>query len=381
LLIQLRSARNNATAVSCEILLSAVAAIVGLGACAEPPERVATGDCRPACTISTDTVWSSDPKNPDLSLTHSTIERGDSVLAVETYRNTYLVLLDRAGKTVRIAGRKGEGPGEYRSISMISQHDDGRVYVFDRRRLTILDTSLAVEFISTLPVVVEQGVVLPNRTAVVDGTRSVGDSMYSLHLLGADGKLVRSFGERGGKSFTVTIARGREGTVWVARRFEGAPVYEIQRWDPGTGQVLQTIRDDPPWFRWSPPEPTTDQRECDGGRGNAAACERAHDAPRPAHPVAPAISDIWESPDGLLWVVSLKADPRWKEAAPTDWDRRLNSVLEVRDAETGVLLGSREFDAQLTGFTNRGSVVMAALNDRDEPQITLLSVAVPTISK
>jgi hypothetical protein len=90
----------------------------------------------------------------------------------------------------------------------------------------------------------------------------------------------------------------------------------------------------------------------------------------------PAISDFWESPDGLLWIVSSKADARWKDASPSDMDRRVDSVLEVRDARTGALVGSREFDARLTGFTNRGNVMMVALNERDEPQHTLLRVTV-----
>jgi hypothetical protein len=323
-----------------------------------------------------DTVWSSDPANPDLTLTYSPIERGDSIVAIETYRNTFLAVLDRAGRTVRLVGRKGQGPGEYRSISAIDQHPDGRLYVFDRRRLTVLDTSLAVGFITDLPAIVERGIVLSNGMAIIDGARSVGDSTFSLHLLGADGKLVRSFGETGGKSFSVNIAAARDNTVWVARRYENAPVYEIERLDPTTGRVVQTIRDDPGWFRWSPPEPTADQLACNGGRGDLAACGRLDGAPRPPHPVMPAISRMWESPDGLLWIASLKADPRWKDAEANDADRRFDAVLEVRDAATGGLIGSRELDARLTGFTNRGNVMMVKLNDRDEPEHTLLRLGV-----
>src|SRR5687767_1499909 len=112
-----------------------------LSACDSPEEEQRAGRCATGCTIEVDTVWSSNPANEDLSLTFVPLERGDSILAVNAYDNEYIAVLGRSGETVRLVGRDGDGPGEYRSISAIAMHGDGRVYVYDRRRLTVLDSA------------------------------------------------------------------------------------------------------------------------------------------------------------------------------------------------------------------------------------------------
>src|SRR5688572_14949963 len=111
-----------------------------LAACEQPVPVPASSasSCRPDCVLGVDTAWSSDPANPDLSMMIPPIERGDSLLIVNAFANKALVLLGSDGKTVRTIGRAGDGPGEYRSISAIDRGADGRVHVFDRRRLTVL---------------------------------------------------------------------------------------------------------------------------------------------------------------------------------------------------------------------------------------------------
>jgi hypothetical protein len=325
-----------------------------------------------------DTLWSSDPANPDLSMTYSPIERGDSLLIVNEYENKYLAVIGPTGKTVRIVGRAGEGPGEYRSISAIDAGADGRVHVFDRRRLTVLDSALDVSFTTVLPAMVEKGALLDDGTAVVAGTRYDGDSLFALQHIGTDGGLLNSFDPVTGPTNRF-IARGRDNTVWAATFHDETPAYELHRWDPRTGVLVQTIRDSPPWFRWSPRELSGNRLACQ--RGDRSACARAEDEPRPPHPPAPRIFHMWETHDGLLWIISYTADPRWREAAPSESHRVFDSVLEARDAVTGRLIMERTFDQALTGFTNRGHIMMFELGADDQPRHTLISVSLTRSSK
>jgi hypothetical protein len=351
--------------------MAVVMALVA-GACDSRPPDDAPAVCERDCTLVIDTLWSSDPANPDLSLTYSPVERGDSLVVVNAFENTYLAVLGPAGATVRIVGRQGDGPGDYRSISAIDADPNGQLVVFDRRRLTVLDSALDVVTTTALPVTIEKGIVLEDRTSVVAGPYVVSDTLYTLHLLGPDGALLESFDPSTGSEGRF-IARGRDTTVWAAPMAEEIPVYELHRWNPRTGQLLQSIRDSPPWFRWKPPEPSAATRACD--RGDRAACERAHDEPKTPHPPPPRIFHMWESPDGLLWVMSFKADARWKDAAMDDRHRRFDSVLEVRNALTGRLVMERTFDQYLTGFTNEGHIMMFELDKLDRPVHTLISVA------
>lgn len=346
-------------------------ALVG---CHEETRRSTTDPCGPDCTLAVDTAWSSDPDNPDLTLTYSAIERGDSLLIVDARVNRSLALLGPSGATARVVGRAGDGPGEYRSISAIDAHPDGRVFVFDRRRLTVLDTALRVALLFPLPMTVEKGVVLLDGTAVVDGSRRIGDSTFTLHLIGEGGQLLSSFDPSVGDATSRFIARGRDNTVWSAPRIASAPEYRIDRWDPRTGRLLQSIRDEPSWFTWTPPTYSADERACRGG--DRSACDRADQAPRPPRAPIPTILHLWESDDGLLWIVSYKADSAWASSPPSDYRRRLDSVVEVRDARTGGLIATREFDEYLTGFTNVGGLVMHDMDDQDRPRHTLIRVSV-----
>ena len=341
--------------------------------CAEPAD-VPEGSCSGTCAITVDTVWRSDPANPDLTLTYAAIERGDSLVVVNMMEDEHLAVLGPAGATVRIVGRDGDGPGEYRAISTIDLHPDGRTYVFERRRLTVLDPQLAVISTATWPLLVEKGVVLTDGTVVVDGQLPGQDSAFALHHVSSDGQFLRSFDASAGVGRFRFIARGHDETIWSAPRGQDGPIYRIDRWDPRTGELLQRIVDEPAWMQWSPPEQTSSERGCE--RGDQAACNRMHDERRATpRPPPPSIVNLWESSDSLLWILSIKADARWREARSDDPQRRFDSVLEVRDATTGRLLATREFDQRLTDFTDRGSIVMFELDSLDQPVHTLIRVS------
>lgn len=90
----------------------------------------------------------------------------------------------------------------------------------------------------------------------------------------------------------------------------------------------------------------------------------------------PTILAMWEATDGILWIISYKADAKWKEAGPDENHRMFDSVLEARDATTGDLIAAREFDQYLTGFTSSGHAVMQELDDQDQPKHTLVRMSI-----
>src|SRR5688572_27991543 len=81
-------------------------ALIGLLACRDGSDNSSRA-APVSYTIAVDTVWRADPDNADLSSTYSPLQRGDSLLAVNTYENTYIAVLDPAGKTLRLIGRAG----------------------------------------------------------------------------------------------------------------------------------------------------------------------------------------------------------------------------------------------------------------------------------
>lgn len=56
-----------------------------------------------------------------------------------------LLLFDRSGSLLRWAGREGDGPGEYRNIQHVAWDPEGRLWVSDNQRITVLDRDLAVD--------------------------------------------------------------------------------------------------------------------------------------------------------------------------------------------------------------------------------------------
>ena len=350
-------------------------ALLAIAACsAGEGEQAPAAGCAPACPITIDTVWSSDPTNEDLSITYRPIERGDSLVAVNAFENWYLAVLGPRGETVRKVGRKGQGPGEYRSISAIDLHRDGALFIYDRRWLTILDSTLAVVSTANLPVTVERGIVFDDRTSVVDGTRRVGDTTFALNLIDAEGKLLASFDTATSQTAIRFIAHGRDNSVWATSRLPNQPRYEINRWEPRTGQRLQTITDTPSWLTWTPPDSTSTQRAC--ARREPGACDRMEDEQRPPHPPMPVVFHMSESPDGLLWVVAHTADARWREGSRSELNKLHDTVLEVRDATSGALIGSRVLDQYSTGFSDRGNVVLYELDESAQPKHVLVRPSV-----
>ncbi len=122
------------------------------------------------------------------------------------------------------------------------------------------------------------------------------------------------------------IVAGASGTVWTVAMTHR---WRLEQWDLD-GNLLRRLEDAPEWFV-------------------------AHDAlngPAPGRPPQSSVQDAWVDTAGRLWIVGKAGDPDWEQglqatdgsAAIRDVDRVYDTVIEVRDATTGAVLGAARFD-------------------------------------
>lgn len=286
---------------------------VGLSAaCVEPPvpiedaavrdpDETIAGTClRTGCDIELrHVVTLSDSADPGLfgrRIFLNADSGGDFITT--TIGSDRLAVFGREGALHGTIGGQGDGPGEFRLASLPLRGPADSLYVFDRRaaRLTVLspDRQLA----RTMPFPAQPETVLPDGSFVVVGQmRTLDRQAFALHILDADGSFVRSFGtgspgnpSDAGPGLARVGGRGSGASIWTTppRR------YMIEQWDPSTGDRLRVLDADPPaWFRAS-----------DASGGSA----------REVRP-DPALTQIWEGPEGLVWIVATVADADW---APTE---------------------------------------------------------------
>ncbi len=195
------------------------------------------------------------------------------------------------------------------------------------------DRSLA----GTLPTALLPDLVMPDGSFLVARQTERGETIgYPMHVVDREGRVVRSFGTDEPQYrpdlddiLTRNVAPGGDGTVWAM-----APArYVLERWDPSTGELLQSTRIRSDWFRESI-EPYSDETV------------------RPP----PLVDGLWEDDDGLVWTIVQDADVDWKpppranEHRPFDlqeYDRIYDCVIEVVDPHSGRVLASRRFDETL----------------------------------
>ena len=143
---------------------------------------------------------------------------------------------------------------------------------------------------------------------------------------------------------TRKVALGQDGTVWAM-----APArYLLERWDPSTGEQLQSTRIPSDWFWFR----ESIEAYTDGT------------VRRP-----PLVEGLWEDEDGLVWIIVHDADadwtppPRANEHRPVDrqqYSRTYDWVIEVVDPGSGRVLASRRFNEWLRYRSPSGILVSRA---------------------
>ena len=172
-------------------------------------------------------------------------------------------------------------------------------------------------------------VLRPDGSAIVaQQIQTAEHAGYPLHLVAANGRVVRSFGldvaeYRSDLSLLlerIVAPASKEGTLWAAPRGK----YTIERWDPATGQRVQSTSVRSTWFVES-------------------------GAPRRDETSKPTalFTALWER-DGLIWTLVRDVAPDWKPPAKTEQPWSVQSynmehdwVIEVVDPESGRVLATR----------------------------------------
>ena len=257
------------------------------------------------------------------------------------------------GSDFRRVGREGEGPGEYAHVVWVREHGE-ELYVFDshRRRMTVLDSDFDVVRTTPVPCLdcngFDMAMLRDGRVALnyfmPGGSREEAFSAeagFALHVLDPDGETLHSLDEIPTKSPLTP-------TEDPYRFLEVAPdgsllslhltSYRIDRWDPATGELLETFVRGAEWF----PDGQSYSHSAAPGRPPTTGARAMH---------------LDEA--GRLWTYISRPAPDWEdrlERTPPDahpewgpWKYGPGSsegVIEVLDLESGRVLVSQVLDVE-----------------------------------
>jgi hypothetical protein len=326
------------------------------------PVRVSSTQTCARCRIELDRIAvlgaSTDRALPARIVHVSQTSRGEIVVGPSSERTQFLVY-DEKGRLVRVVGRRGDGPGEYRDIKSVVVGRGDTVYVVDRGsgRITVLAPDYSLVRTVSFPAAASTHSLIPTARGdfVVQADIRTPELVgLPIHIVDRDGGILRSLGNarptlRVGEGFQASgrhVALAADGSVWAAR----IPEYSVALWSR-SGQQVAELERDAAWFpRRAPGTPAR------------------IDMVRPE----PTLNGIRLDDEGRLWAVSTLADARWKATAPRmpsgkeggvvdlgDIDRYVDTVIEVIDPRAGKLVAQRRFDQAIGGFTNGGNLLMS----------------------
>lgn len=256
-----------------------------------------------------------------------------------------IAMYDRMGRLVHAFGRPGRGPGEFGSIVGIDVGSGDTVHVFEPDRRSLLAPGLAgfvrvhrLPFPPRATQLVPDGVLLQYLDVGAGGRVRL-----PLHVIGAEGEVIRSFGGTGEpletdqlRESVCVLGAANGGRVWSAYVNE----YRVELWSR-EGAHVQTIERTADWF---PP-----------ATGPAAGSVLTH---RPH----PAINALWHDGRNHLWVSMLVPARTWRAADPrqpgrvadVDWSSVYDTVIEVIDIRGGRVLARARFDRAMARVRGSG---------------------------
>ena len=314
--------------------------VVIVGCSAEGPPTEVSGPCPSGdCRIELEHITRiTDADDPGILPTQIAWLQETEAGTFVSANGTQIAEFGPDGRLDGVIGRAGQGPGEFEQLhTLIPGSGDtlfapdlgqGRITMFGPDR--VLAGTLPMPF-GLLDLVMPDGSFLV--ASQIRRSETIG---YPMHVVDREGRVVRSFGTdepqyRPDLNHILTrkVALGQDGTVWAM-----APArYLLERWDPSTGERLQSTRIRSDWFSESN-EPYTDETV------------------RPS----PLVEGLWEDEDGRVWTIVQDADvdweppPRANEHRPVErqeWERTYDWVIEVVDPGSGRVLASRRFGETL----------------------------------
>jgi len=246
-----------------------------------------------------------------------------------------VVVFNPTGTVVKLLG------GFTRGVFVLPGADDS-VHIYDpvAKVLHRVNDSLDLGP-SPLPLLFTPDLILKDGHMIVaQQIPTRGLAGFPLHLMGPDGRLVRSFGVDQPvyrpdlpRLMDRIVAPSPEGHLWTA-----APGrYALQLWNRSTGALMKTLTVTSTWFVDSDASSSDPQT-------------------RPK----PILEALWQT-DALIWVLARDADAKWapKSAVPPQGERavplaevnaKYDWVLEALDPTSGRVLASLRFPRVLAGF-------------------------------
>lgn len=277
-------------------------------------------------------------------------------------------VFDRSGRYVRTIGRRGQAPGEFLFINAILPSRGDTLHAFGNAHWTFaadgrhLRTQALPDLLSVSRVI-----------ALRDGKRLAVGSVNSadaygqpFHVIGADGRIDRSFGLPARISVVSAWANQRAVAPYGPEGFIGAKVnqYEIEFWT-SDGQLTRTLIRDADWFPpWSSWNSRSDQR-----------------------PPPPRLMSIAVDESGLVWTLISVADAAWAPAAAAgreggmpstgELSRRFDSIIEVLDPVAGRIVWSGRFSQMLIALVKPGVAIENVETEEGEVFVRVWNVTPP----
>lgn len=270
-------------------------------------------------------------------------------------RNGPPPVFDENGRFRRLVGRRGGGPGEFRSPLSVTLMADDSLAVFDRSLGRVSVFSPTLEFVRSFQINgrVYGGVHLADGTVILNANiatrEQAGLPLHTVSL--ADGHIVKSFGAIGSSTFN---ARSPGGSMWRPTTTDGQHVwigrrtrYTLESW--GASGALRTVLERRvSWF-----EPYAGQEPLDRSR-----------------PPRPFVQAIHIDDRNHLWVIARVGAPDWDEHLqdipslgqlryqPESFDGVWDTRIEIIQLPQGTVLASQHFPEYVAGFAHNHELIV-----------------------
>lgn len=284
--------------------------------------------------------------DPELLVTEaSVLHLGSRYFVTGMLPSNKILVFDSTGSYVQTIGRTGEGPGEFRSISHLVAMPGDSFAAFDdalgRASVWSISGKYHRSFRTGLrPIDIAR---VGNGDWILAATSGAADRIgYPIHHLSDSGVLQPPIGPEvrvvpSRPSASQRMIGSSPTGVWISRPDR----YELEHWDL-TGKRTVMLDREAMWFP---------DREVEGAVDFFKV--------RPVHPW---FTDIHVDASERVWTIVRVHDSAWRPASDQPphfpgWDRIFDTIVEVIDPSSGVLLGSARLSGYPHSFTNDGLVV------------------------
>lgn len=351
------------------------------------------------CSLAVSRVGRLEPSGVESEFVHDAVSivqdsRG-RIVAGPVGGFTSFALFSATGKLLKVVGRSGAGPGEFRLISSIAITRNDSVLVMDPllQRLSVFSPTL--DFVRSISMPqLRRMLALPAGTLIAVADLRSGNAVgFALHEFDLnDGHRIRSFGEDTrlfGSAADASLKTEALRSTLMATDSEG--VLLVSREEPvrierlGQSDLSVLSRYQPSWLPFPTPRYRTRP-----GRAATAETPKGEDELLEPRPRTTALSML---SDGTAILAGIAAAPDWRRrenpheaivGRRIDWSDRLrkadgwySSVIDYFDPLTGVLIGRTRLRPSSIQLLRNGQVAALSVDDDGLIVVDVLQVHAP----